>query len=63
MVMLTEELTSDRGAPLVSVFGAYCAKAGAAPAVDIEQKSDGAPERPMEYRDVKGHREKWLASV
>lgn len=52
MVIFTEELTSDGMAPLVCVFRAYRATAGAAPAVDVERKSDGAPERdqrPVEY--------------
>lgn len=50
MVMFTEELTSDGGGPFVSVFAANCATSGVAPAVDIERKSDGAPERPVEYK-------------
>lgn len=63
MVIFTEELTSDGMAPLVCVFRAYRATAGAAPAVDVERKSDVAPERdqrPVEY--VKRSQEKLVVS-
>lgn len=61
MVILTEELTSDGRVPLLSVLGGYCGT-GAAPLVDVERKSDGAPERGQRsvegQTDVKGRRKK-----